>query len=153
VFPAPYRAMITARSHTEASAIRETIDGKRCSVQAFCIFPKIAEVDLSMTPVLQERVSEGHPEVSFTALLEGVPLDDRKSTPSGQARRLEALLPHFPALDAVMAQRRSSGVARDDILDAFVMLWTARRVAAKIAVSVPHEEQLDSKGLLMRIVA
>src|SRR5438105_4356279 len=62
VFPAPYRPMLQAKSHAEACAIREAIDGKRCSRQAYEIFGKIAEVDSAMTPQLQGRVFEGHPE-------------------------------------------------------------------------------------------
>jgi predicted RNase H-like nuclease len=67
VFPAPVRPMLGSRSHSEASAIRNSIEGKGMSIQAFGILEKITEVDelLTTQPRSREIVREVHPEVSF----------------------------------------------------------------------------------------
>jgi predicted RNase H-like nuclease len=40
----------------------------------------------------------------------------------------------------------------DDLLDAFAALWTAERVAAGLAVTLPTDPPLDACGLRMEIV-
>ena len=42
--------------------------------------------------------------------------------------------------------------ADDDIADAFAALWTARRIVAGIARSLPDVPSLDRAGLPMRMV-
>ncbi len=153
VFSAPYRPMLLARSHAEACAVREGIDGKRCSRQAFEIFGKIAEVDAPMTPRLQERIREGHPEVTFAVMRGGHPFHEGKKTPRGHTARLELLQAYFPGIEVHVAARRPPGVGRDDLLDAFAMLWTARRVAAGGAHRMPGVVQRDDKGLSAEILA
>lgn len=157
VFTAPYRPMLAARSHEEACSIREAIDGKRCSRQAFEIFPKIAEVDSLMTPARQGRVLEGHPEVTFTMMRNGRPLNDKKKSATGHAARLEVLNAFFPEIAIRAADRRPAGVARDDLLDAYAMLWTARRVAAGAARRFPAPlvlgSQRDDRGLRAEMLA
>jgi predicted RNase H-like nuclease len=153
VFSAPYRPMLRARSHAEACAIREEIDGKRCSRQAFEIFGKIAEVDALMTPRLQEHIREGHPEVTFTIMRGGQPFDASKKTHRGHGERLEALRAYFPEVQACSTEHRPRGVGRDDILDAFAMLWTARRISAGAAYRLPRIDQCDDKGLRAEILA
>lgn len=157
VFSSPYRSMLAARSHAEACEIREGIDGKRCTRQAFAIFAKIAEVDALMTPALQERVVEGHPEVTFAVMQQGRPMDAKKKSRSGYTARLDALESHFPEIDTVRAGCRLSGVARDDILDAYAMLWTARRKVRGTAVRLPTPgigaEQCDDRGLRAEMFA
>lgn len=153
VFPAPYRAMLGARSHAEACAVRERIDGKRCSRQAFGIFRKIAEVDARMTPELQERVVEGHPEVTF-ALLRGTPVEHGKKSAEGRAARVAVLREHFPEVEERVASRRPAGVGRDDLLDAYALLWTASRVVAGAEVRLPGGTvERDARGLRAEIVA
>jgi predicted RNase H-like nuclease len=122
--------MLNARTHSEACSLRELIDGKRCSRQAFEITTKIAEVDALMTRHLQSRVREGHPELSFATMSGGAPVMDRKRSAAGRAARLAALRPHFPEIDIAANGRRPAGVGADDVLDAYAMLWTARRLDA-----------------------
>jgi predicted RNase H-like nuclease len=156
VFTAPYRPMLAARSHEEACTIREAIDGKRCSRQAFAIIPKIAEVDTLMTPALQSRVLEGHPEVTF-ATMKGRPIESEKKSENGLAARLDALRPSFPEIDERAADRRLPGVGRDDLVDAYAMLWTARRVVSGAAVRLPTQlvngSQRDARGLRAEMLA
>ena len=157
VFSAPYRAMLAARSHPEACSIRESIDGKRCSRQAFELTGKIAEVDALMSGELQSRVREGHPEITFATIQGGVPMPHRKKSAAGRAARLSALRPHFPEIDVVVSARRPAGVAADDLLDAYAMLWTARRVDAGIARRLPDvggiDDQRDERGVAAEMLA
>jgi predicted RNase H-like nuclease len=154
VFPAPLRAMLAARDWAEAAAIRERLDGKRCAHQLFGLIPKIREVDALLTPALQSRVVEGHPEVCLAALAAqlGLPRPrHRKTTTEGPAERLALLRPVFPELDAHLAARRFPGAAAD-IVDAHACLWTARRLAAGLAERLPSVPELDARGLRCEIV-
>ena len=157
VFSAPYRPMLYARSHDEASAIRAGIDGKRCTRQAFSIFKKIREVDALLTPALQERVREGHPEVTFAVMQDGRPMENSKKSRLGRMARLDALRRHFPKVDDSVAERRPKGVGIDDVLDAYALLWTARRIAGGSARTLPilgvGSDQRDIRGLRAEIVA
>jgi predicted RNase H-like nuclease len=154
VFPAPLRAMLAARDWAEAAAIRQRLDGKRCAHQVFGLIPKIREVDALLTPALQSRVVEGHPEVCLATLAAQLDLPrprHRKTTPEGRAERLALLRPVFPELDAHLAARRFPGAAAD-ILDAHACLWTARRLVAGIAERLPAVPELDARGLHCEIV-
>ncbi len=46
-----------------------------------------------------------------------------------------------------------SGVAVDDILDAFIALWTAKRIFNNSANTIPENPPSDRYGLHMEIVA
>lgn len=157
VFSSPYRSMLNARTHAEACGLRELIDGKRCSRQAFEITTKIAEVDALMTRDVQSRVREGHPEISFARMSGGAPMMDRKRSAEGRAARLSALRPHFPDIDTAANGRRPSGVGADDVLDAYAMLWTARRLDAGVSARLPapllSHDQRDDKGLSAEMIA
>jgi predicted RNase H-like nuclease len=132
VFSAPYRAMLGAGSRAQASSLRQAIEGKGCTAQAFGILGKIAQVDALMDAEKQQRIHEGHPEVIFAFMRGGAPFTERKRTPAGHAARLAQLRRHFADIET-HAALRLRGVDRDDILDAFALLWTARRIAAGTA--------------------
>jgi|SRR5882724_1204442 len=71
VFSSPVRATLAhAKNYTAASrANRESSKhGISLSKQAFAIMPKIKDVDDSMSPELQKRVYEVHPELCFYEL-------------------------------------------------------------------------------------
>ena len=149
--------MLNARTHSEACSLRELIDGKRCSRQAFEITTKIAEVDALMTRDLQSRIREGHPEISFAMMCGGSPMMHRKRSAAGRAARIAALRPHFPEIDITANGRRPAGVGADDVLDAYAMLWTARRLDLGISRRLPGPEvshdQRDDKGLSAEMIA
>ena len=152
VFPAPIRPALNARTHEEACRIWEDLEGKRCSIQAFGIYPMISEIDRSMSPELQERVREGHPELSFAHLNRGSGLEHSKHKPEGRQQRTEILEPHFPELRTHLSEpRHQRGTI--DLLDAFAMLWTARRVKRGVAIAIPERAEYDARGLRMEMVA
>ena len=147
VFPAPVRATFAAKTYQEACALSLQVQGKRLSRQAFEIISKIREVDEVMTPEVQSRVFEVHPEVSFWALNGRQSLKHRKLAREGKAERLNLLLPHYPAIKSHLAEIERAKVAEHDLLDAAVAAWTAECVASG---AVPR--QFDNRGLRMEIV-
>ena len=154
VFPAPIRAALAGTTQAEASALHRAADGRGLSAQAFGIVPKIAEVDrtLRADPDGASRVREVHPEVSFAAMNGGAALAHSKKTAEGRTERLDLLAPHFGDAPArLVAERPRAAVAADDVLDAFAALWTARRIAAGTAHSLPKAPPHDRHGLTMAI--
>jgi predicted RNase H-like nuclease len=133
VFPAPGRRLLRARRY-----------GRQCSIQLWNILHKIREVDEAMTPRLQRRVREAHPEVSF-ALLNGSPLRFAKKSADGEAERRRLLRPIFGEIPAV------PGAARDDVLDAYALLWSAHR-ARRGEARVLGGGERDERGLQCEIV-
>ncbi|HEU0114068.1 MAG TPA: DUF429 domain-containing protein, partial [Thermomicrobiales bacterium] len=91
VFPAPDRRLLGARDYREALARARALTGTGISRQAFNIVAKAAEVDRAMTPALQQRAIEVHPEVSFWAMNGGVPMAHPKRRPEGFAERRSVL--------------------------------------------------------------
>jgi predicted RNase H-like nuclease len=151
VFTPPLRRFVTATHYDQ-------VRGSGLSLQAFGIVPKIREVDRLMTPALQQRVYEAHPELAFTALM-GHPMRYGKKTAAGREERLQAL-EHAPstlfhgvrqALARALKTFRRTQVAPDDLLDAYVLVWTAQRIASATAHRVPPTPGLDQRGLRMEI--
>lgn len=153
VFPAPLRTVLGARSYLEACDVRENIDGKRMSKQAWNIVAKIRDVDELMTPRRQDRIIEVHPELCFMGLNGGRPMEAPKRKPAGRASRLLLIDAIFgrEAFESARAGIPRSLAADDDIIDAFVCAWTAGRFARGLAVRVPSSPDLDSRGLRMEM--
>lgn len=147
IFTPPTRPMLKATRY-------EHVRTQGLSIQSFNILPKIREVDQLMTPVLQQRVHEAHPELAFMALT-GASVQYNKKTLDGQKERLRMLARIFSDIkrtfgSACMAFKRSE-VARDDLIDAYVLAWTALRIKTGQASRVPPKPTVDSKGLRMEI--
>lgn len=150
VFSAPIRSMLGATSWEDACQRRHLVEGKRVSKQVSAILPLIESVDAQMTPSQQRHVREGHPEVSFAALA-GTPMQAPKRKREGRAQRLRLLRAEFPDIEKNIAEFSQPG-AITDILDAYVLLWSAIRVSRHQGESLPAEPEYDSRGLRMEIV-
>lgn len=156
VFPAPIRATLTAASHDEASALRFEVEGKKISIQSWGIIRKVAEVDegLRAHAAWRLRIFEVHPEVCFYYLNDQRPMAHPKKRADGVRERLDLLRPHFGrAVDDALAARGTLGCGVDDVIDAFVSLWTARRIASGCAVRIPIAPLADPLGIPMEMVA
>ncbi len=151
VFPPPIRPMLQARTRAEADAIRRDVEQRGVGYQAFAIVGKVRQVDLLMTPALQARVVEVHPELCFRQLNGGAPVLESKRTDAGFDLRHNLLEPVLPNFDDLLASRQPSKAASDDVLDALVAVWTARRVAEDRAEWIPEDPPLDPKGLRMEM--
>ncbi len=144
VFMTPVRSALDAPDHRTASARNHAVTGKGISRQAFSFKPKVYEVERWIRET-HHRVVEVHPEVSF-ARLAGAPLTVGKNTWAGAEcrRQLLAAAGVLLAGDLGEAGRR---VAVDDILDAAVAAWTARRVLTGQAQARPNPPEVFSDGL------
>jgi predicted RNase H-like nuclease len=156
VFTPPARAALAGRTAAEIRARNVAVTGKSLSEQALNILPKIREVDAVMTPALQKRVREVHPEVVYAALSgRGRGLATSKKLPEGRAERLALLPPTFARAAPTRADRPfpAAEVALDDYVDALAALVAALRVARGEARRLPAEgEDRDARGLVMEIV-
>ena len=156
VFPAPIRAVLAASTHAEASAARRAAENKGISIQSWAIVPKIREVDegLRGEPALQSKVREVHPEVCFYFMVGQRPMQFSKKKRAGREERRALLRDVFgDEVDRIISSIRGSGCAADDVLDALVALWTARRMITGEAVSIPANADLDPFGLPMAMLA
>lgn len=156
VFPAPLRPALRAASREEASEITAHIHGKRVSVQAWAIHPKIRAVDrwLASDPLARRAVREVHPEVSFLGWNGGRPMRWSKKARDGRAERcaLAASWLDEDALRRARGEYLRKDVASDDILDAIAALWTAHRIAEGAARTLPASPPRDETDLPMQIV-
>jgi predicted RNase H-like nuclease len=146
VFPAPVRTVVDAATWAEANARGRAADGRGVARQTFGLLAKIREVDGLLSPALQDRVVEVHPEVAF-ALLAGGPLAAPKRVAAGLAVRRDLVAAAFGAPPPPVR-----GAAADDVLDACAVLWSAGRVARGEHV-VMGDGAVDERGLRMEILA
>jgi predicted RNase H-like nuclease len=156
VFPAPIRPSFVARSREEADRISRSVDGRGVGAQAWNIYSRIREVDslLRKSERLQDRVYESHPEVCFWGLNGGQPMPCSKHSPEGLEERRRLIDQHF-GIGSFQRVRRAypkSQVSADDILDAFAVCWTTRRIFLGVATTLPEFPSFDRLGLPMRIV-
>jgi predicted RNase H-like nuclease len=131
VFPCPPRAVLETADYREALALARSQFGFGISAQSHALRSRILEADEVRDP----RVHEAHPELSFT-LLGGAPADHPKRSWNGQMerrRRLAAAGIEVP--DQIGGA--VGGAPADDVLDAAVLAWTARRIARGAAVALP----------------
>lgn len=150
VFPAPARGLLERLGrYQQVNELSRSLTGRGISQQAYNLLPKICDADAAMTPALQARVVESHPEVCFCAL-NGCHLGYAKRERGGVQERLLILERLFGP--GIRDRRPPPGAALDDLYDAAVLVWTAFRVTRGEAQRLPEEVALDSRGLRMEIV-
>lgn len=150
VFSPPIRSDLQAKSYEE---VRPGL-----SIQSYNIAAKIREVDEKMTPKMQAKVFEAHPELAYRDLLGSATLHKKKGL-RGREERLMALEQSpcggWRKIREIFEDQRThfevGKVAPDDILDAYVLLWVALRLIDGKARRVPDKPPLDAKGLRMEI--
>jgi predicted RNase H-like nuclease len=144
VFITPVRAALEAEGYDAASSVNRQLAGEGISRQAFALRPKILQVDRWVHET-RHRVVEAHPEVSF-AQLAGQVLRLGKSTWAGAILRRRLLTGAGIALpDDLGPAGERAGI--DDVLDAAVTAWTARRVASGQARQMPDPPEIFSDRL------
>ena len=160
VFSVPARAAIMETEYRAACAVAlaHSQPPRKVSKQIFNLFPKIREIDALMSPALQARVYETHPELAFWALNGERPLDEAKkvgSRPHGPGlalrRGLLAGAGYDPGFLGGNGGFRASAAGPDDLLDAAVCAWSAARIALGHGRRFPTDPPLDAKGLRMEI--
>ncbi|MPY92566.1 MAG: DUF429 domain-containing protein [Acidimicrobiia bacterium] len=147
VFPAPARATLGAASYADALERSRAATGRGLSVQAYNLLASIAEVERAARRLGQARLTETHPELAFAALA-GSPLAWPKRHPAGAAARRRALVAVLPGV-ADPPDQRLTGARPDDVADACVLAWSARRLWCGQATRLGGER--DGTGLRMEI--
>ena len=154
VFSAPCRAAIVKSTYQAASTANATSsdNAPKISKQSFGLFPKIREIDLRITPQLQQQLFETHPELAFTVLRNGIPCEHSKKTDLGREERQSALR-SIGFAEEFLKQALPINVAasRDDLLDACACAWVAQRALLGAAKSYPAKPDKDERGLEMVI--
>lgn len=147
IFPVPVRAAVEEPDHTTASARNIELAGTGISRQSHGLRTAILDVDgwLRAGGRRPFVVVEVHPELSF-ATLAGGPLAHGKKTWSGMELRRRLLVDAGIELSDSLGEAVGRA-APDDVLDAAVVAWTARRVAAGTAVSYPDPPERFGDGL------
>lgn len=155
VFPAPLRAVLSADSYEEACAARAKTEGKRLSIQTWGIVPKVREVDTLVRekPELRWVIRESHPEISFYYMAGGKAMLHGKKHRAGREERTTLLRSQFGSvIDDALSDRSRLACAADDLLDAFAVLWSARRIFRAESFTIPDRPPQDGVGLPMQIV-
>lgn len=159
VFQVPDRELVALSSFEEVQhvvAARRASDAaaKGISKQSFALAPKILEVDnfVRHTPGCEQWLLEVHPEVCFLEMSgEDRPLL-RKKGAQGRDERMTLLSQALAQFGISLPDPvpRIPGAKPDDVLDAFVGLWTAMRHRAGTSLVLGGER--DEQGVIMRML-
>lgn len=133
VFFTPPLKALEAPDHATASNINRELTGHGLSQQAFALRTKIFEAR-TWLPRAHAPVWEAHPEVSF-AVLTGGPILLPKRTWAGVRIRMAALADAGITIND--DDPAAANIAIDDVLDAAVAAWTARRCIEGRAQRLP----------------
>jgi predicted RNase H-like nuclease len=147
VFPAPTRLILDCPSRDEACERCIEVGDKRVNVFQWAIRPKVKNIDLVLRQHenVQERIREGHPEVTFAQMNENRPMLSKKKK-AGLEDRIGLLEHYFSDIP-----RNTPHLV--DVLDAYALLWTARRIRLGTERRFPELPEHDPFGLRMEISA
>lgn len=148
VFLGARRDLLRFRSFAQANKSYWAKGQPGISLEMWNIRGKIAEVDALVTPRLQRKVGEAHPEIFFISRHKGSALA-RKKTEEGRVQRVNILKRlGFTCIDMMLEQRHGTGIGRDDLIDACACAVVARdRDKGRILGGTER----DARGLRMRI--
>ena len=161
VFAVPSRAAVMAKDYAAACeiALATSDPPRKIAKQTYQLFGRIREIDAAMTPELQRRVFECHPEVAFRMLHGEQPLPEpetaksRPHEPGLTVRRSLLAAAGFPEAFLSGTRFRPSAAGADDFLDACACAWTAGRILAGTACTFPPAPPVDARGLRQEIKA
>jgi predicted RNase H-like nuclease len=139
VFAIPPRAVWAQASYQAANQLCRELTGQGFSIQAWGLRAKLLEAN-HYRQTCGHPLYEVHPELAFGAMA-GAPLAASKHTGPGRILRRELLaqvgLELPPGLPAALL---------GDVLDAAAVAWSARRIAAGQAVTLPSTPQHDPQN-------
>jgi len=144
IFSPPSRSSLECRDFDEARRFG-------LNRQSFGILPKVREMAGIITPDLQTRIREVHPEISFYVMAGLAAAGSGKKKKEGREERIRLLEDHYYQVHEGLASFPSGKAAADDILDAYACAWTAMRIFRGEAGCLPEDPPTDSKGLRMEI--
>ncbi|MEO9773325.1 DUF429 domain-containing protein [Roseibium sp.] len=157
VFAVPSRAAVHEEDYLQAcaTALKTSEPPKKVSKQCFYLFPKIREIDALMTPELEARVFEVHPELAFWRLNGEREMSlpkkiKSRANPEGLNQRRDLLVAKGLS-KTFLDQPPPRGCGRDDLLDAAANSLIAERIFRGQAEAFPNGYQRDERGLRMAI--
>ena len=139
VFAIPPGPVWAEASYPAANQRCRELAGQGLSAQAWGLRAKLLEAN-QYRQTCGHPLYEVHPELSFGAMA-GAPLSASKHTGSGRDERLRLL-----ARARIEIPPGTPAALIGDVLDAAAVAWSARRIAAGQAVTVPDVPQYDSQG-------
>ena len=153
VFTGARRPLLSMTSRESAHAWGKERDGLGVTMQMWAIVCKIRELDAWITRERNRTFREGHPELSFCAAAQR-PMEHKKSQAAGRKERLDVLASFIDRAMVVewLHPKRRSGAAKDDILDALALCWSAARLALGCHCTLPTDPPRDCRDLPMEIV-
>lgn len=141
VFPTLPAAVYAASTYPEALELAHQLMHKGISKQSYGLRSKIQEA--AVAAAVDSRIVEVHPEVSFRAL-GSTPLAFTKKSWNGLIERRGLL--HSAGIDIPEPLPGAAGEApADDVLDAAVAAWSARRVVQNSAKVLPENTSLTPR--------
>lgn len=159
VFPVPPRLALAPLAYAEINLQSKAQCGKGVSKQAFYLLPKIRETETLLRSADSHTLDwlETHPELCFSGLNGGVPMEENKKTDAGYRERRRILVRHIPArtmdrlVQALMTAMPRAWCARDDMMDALVCGVVASLDATHRDCLPRGKQEFDEVGLPMRI--
>ena len=171
IFSPPTRAAINEESYQAACRKNAELVGKKFSIQAWNLVPKIREVDQCIG---RFPVQESHPELCIAGVL-GEPILESKKSKEGVAARIE-MLERFinqdiksvaqefrlngdfvdsARADRACESRRSLAavVQLDDVIDSLILALTSLllQVRPDGRLFLPSEPEFDERGRPMQM--
>ena len=156
VFSAPVRAALNYFDYPSALRANRASSSERVGIsqQCFGLFPKMRQADELVTPELQKRIREVHPELCFCELNDHKPMKYGKKHRGGlglqERRHLLCKEGFSSAINEATGYPRSQ-IAEDDILDACAGCWTAERIHQGVAKFIPKNPSKDERGRRMEM--
>ncbi len=139
VFAIPPRAVWAEASYPAANLRCRELTGQGLSAQAWGLRAKLLEAN-QYRRACWHPLYEVHPELAFGAMA-GAPLAASKHTGLGRDERRRLL-----ARAGIEIPAGVPAALIGDVLDAAAVAWSARRIAAGRAVTVPDLPQYDGQG-------
>ncbi len=159
VFSIPPRAAVYAEDYWEACRLSQmhSQPAKKVSKQAYNLFPKIRELDALITPDLEHKIFEVHPELALWRLNGEQPVAIPKKikgqiNPEGMQERSKILSRNGIA-SSFLSSNLPRGCKQDDFLDACANALIAKRLLVGKAQPFPKSYRRNSQGLRMAIWA
>jgi predicted RNase H-like nuclease len=139
VFAIPPRAVWAEASYPAANLCCRELTGQGFSAQAWGLRAKLLEAN-RYRETCGHPLYEVHPELAFAAMA-GAPLAASKHTAPGRDERRRLLAQAGLEIPAAIPAALAG-----DVLDAAAVAWSAQRIAAGQAVTVPSAPQRDARG-------
>ena len=115
------------------------------------LLPRYQEVAREMAPFRQRTVFEVNADLSFYEMNEHVPMRWSKYSEKGKQERRSLVETKLPGVLRII-DAEVPGATTSHLLDAAVILWSARRIFAKAAIRIPTDPEWDEQGIRMELL-